>query len=227
MKNPIALSKKILLLCLLSIFLLTCKKDDSDLVCTDANTIKPAKDAIDYFYFKKGTWWLYKEDSTMITDSIWISRDSIYPENYTSLKQHCGCGTGKCSNHYLITFSNRIHNPSTGKPLNGIGIVTSFSSGEGDVLEGSDYCYLGSGIRIAYKTDKYRTPTDQGAILENIDSIKVSSHVFKDIIHQYYPSQNNIPDWLHEAWYARNMYLVKYRKYDGTNWSLINYHIVK
>ena len=227
MRETMAIFKKILFLSLVALFLLTCKKDDSNLVCSDANTIKPPKDALDYFYFKEGTWWLYQEDSTGLTDSVWVSHSTMNQENLTASKRACNCGHGSCTQHAIVTFSNRAHNANTDKPLNGIGIRSSFTLGLSDISEGSDFCFLGSGFRWWYKNYKAQSPTDQGAILENLDSIVVKGKIFKDIIHHYYPIQTNIPDWLHEAWYARNIYLVKYRKYDGTNWSLIDYHIVK
>ena len=220
--------KKILFLSLLFALLSTCKKSDFNLECTDANTVKSPKDALDYFYFKEGTWWLYREDSTGLTDSVWVSHSTMNSENPTSLKRACGCGHGKCVQNILIIFENRLHNSSLGEHLNGISIgPTNFDPTQGDVTEGSDYCFLGSGVRMSFLYSHFKSPTDQGSILENLDSIKVAGHFFKNIIHQYYPNQNNIPDWLHESWYARGIYLIKYKKYDGTNWSLIDYHIVK
>ena len=222
-----AIFKKILFLSLTSLFLLTCKKDDSDLVCTDANTIRSPQEALDYFYFKKGTWWLYQEDSTGLTDSIWVSEDLRNSDNLASLKYHCGCGYGKCVENIIITLENRIHNSSNGTFLIKMGPTSSLTLGNADIGEYSDFYFLASGRRLKYQNYHHTQQTDNGAVIEDIDSLNVKGQVFKNLVHLYYPNQNNIPDWLHEAWYAKNIYLVKYRRFDGTNWSLIDYHIVK
>ena len=163
----------------------------------------------------------------MISSASIVSTSICLRNNSSAYKRECKCGFGKCSQHLYIDFANKAYNPDNGKRFNGISIGSSLTYGDCAVYDGSDYCFVGSGVRMSYEGGKFKSPTDQGAILENLDSLVVKGKTFKDIIHHYYTFQTNIPDWLHEAWYARNMYLVKYRKYDGTNWSLIDYHIVK
>lgn len=207
------------------LFLSTCKKEEN-LVCTDANTNKPVQHAMDYFYFKKGTWWVYEKEGTLELDSIWIMNDTSYKENLVTQKRECKCGKGKCVISYSIKFANIQHKTNT-NPLYVIGISSTLFEDKTIIGEDEGISFLGSGFRVEYENYNYKSPTEQGAILETLDSILIKGNTFKDIFHQYYPFTDNIPDWLHEAWYAKNIYLVRYKKYDGTVWNLVRWHIEK
>src|SRR4051812_32716322 len=92
------------------ITLYTCR-NDNNLVCTDKNTVKLCQAAKDFFFFKKGSWWVYKEQLTGVTDSVWVSEDSDIKENESaSAKRACNCGWGKCDESLQVRFENKTYN---------------------------------------------------------------------------------------------------------------------
>ncbi len=53
-----------------------CKCKDNknpDTTCTEANTVKLPQDAIDRFFFKTGSYWIYKDSLSNLTDSFWLN----------------------------------------------------------------------------------------------------------------------------------------------------------
>lgn len=62
----------------------SCKdKNEPETVCTPANTVLVPQDMKARFFFKEGTYWIYKNLQTNETDSIWvwISYNDNYPAN--------------------------------------------------------------------------------------------------------------------------------------------------
>lgn len=53
---------------------------DEKTVCTAQNTVYVPKDMKDRFFFKEGSYWIYKNLATSETDSIWVW--SSYNDNY-------------------------------------------------------------------------------------------------------------------------------------------------
>ncbi|MDZ4758730.1 MAG: hypothetical protein SGJ10_11430 [Bacteroidota bacterium] len=50
--------------------------------CTQSNTVHVPQNAIDYFYFKEGSWWVYEDEATKEQDSVWVSysrKDTLSP----------------------------------------------------------------------------------------------------------------------------------------------------
>lgn len=205
----------------------TCRKEEN-LVCTDKNTVKIAQHAKDYFYFKEGTWWVYEEENSQIRDSIWLTDGSRHFENPWEYKKYCHCNKGKCIEAAYLTFENAQYNGSTGiECLYRYTITAGFTEGKAGVSGGNGTKYFNTyESRLRYENGLPASPTEAGGIVENLPSINIKGKEFKEIMHIYYP-QEGVQDWLQEAWYAKNIYLVKFRLNDNTTWNLVKYNIVK
>lgn len=203
-----------------------CKKEEN-LVCTDKNTVKINQHALDYFYFKEGTWWVYEEETTGEIDSIWVTGGSKYYHNPWELKKYSNCNRGKCVEVAFVQFESEEHNWSNNNDfLYRYRIEAGWENGESSVSAGSGAYFSSSNTRLTYKSNKPVSPTGAEAVVINLDSVFVKDQTFNDIMYMYYPPES-VGDWLQEAWYAKNIYLVKFKRSDSTTWSLVKYNIVK
>jgi hypothetical protein len=209
------------------LFLSTCKSEQ-DLVCTDQNTIKVSEPALDYFFFKEGTWWVYREINTNETDSVWVTRNSESRDNLYQLKADCHCGKGKCTQNIRYQIEDSAHNDknSTGF-LYGYLLGAFLAENKTDIEEvaGGSY-FFPNGVRMLYDEDLRKFVSASDFQVENLDSVTLNGVVYENVLHGFY-AKKSVPDWLNEGWYAPNLNLVKYTKSDGSTWELINYHIVK
>jgi hypothetical protein len=223
---------KPILSCLLLISFLglyTCR-NDQDLVCTDENTKKVCQAAKDFFYFKKGSWWVYKEQITGATDSVWVSEDSQMRDNPSnSAKRTCHCGWGECQESQVVKFESQKYNNTTNEYIFAYEIGAHLSDAKTEVDEGHgtmDYFYQ-EAVRVMF--DENCSPEDLDVDShhnEKLDSIEVAGTIYREIIHSFYTSASHNPDWLIEAWYAKKFHLVKFRDSKGT-WELEKCNIVQ
>jgi hypothetical protein len=199
-------------------------------VCTDENTIKVCQAARDFFYFKKGTWWVYKEQLTGATDSIWVSEDNVVVENGSnSAKRTCHCGWGKCQENIQVRFENKAHNKDSNENMYVYIIGTDLSDGITHVDEingASEYLFVQL-LRATFNEECHPISLNiDSRQNEKIDSINVLGVTYKEVIHSHYTSSSHSSDWLLEGWYAKNFHLVKFRDSKGT-WELEKCNIVQ
>lgn len=182
----------IILLALISLQQCQCKKNDSitpALQCTSSNSVLVPQDMKDRFYFKDGTYWVYKNINTNALDSMWvwqstISTSPVEPKIY-------GTGFNKC----YESFYFKIKNPTT---VNGDNYYSSITltifptKGQSDSeLFGIQDCLLAISPAVSYRI------INRGGVYENdigetmsmIDSIITGDNiVFKNILRLYYPT---------------------------------------
>ncbi|MGZ5280982.1 MAG: hypothetical protein ACXWEY_01780 [Bacteroidia bacterium] len=205
----------------------TCNKDEESF-CTDNRTTKILPHQKDFFYFKTGSWWVYEEEKTGEKDSIWIVLDTHerfrgHPEIMFSNR--------RCTEKFQIIFLNKKYNNLDSGAYIQLDIWSSFIRGEFDVMEGGKLSKGQYNTRISYRNSEYVKDwySDSNTYFEDITSIQVKGKIFNNILHidrdPMKPHEGY--DWLQEAWYAKDIYLVKFRKTDSTTWNLIKYNIVK
>ncbi|MGZ5245445.1 MAG: hypothetical protein ACXWD4_16100 [Bacteroidia bacterium] len=215
---------KLLVLLLPFLLFTTCDKKNY-FQCTSRNTTPILDHAMDYFFFKTGSWWVYEEESSGERDSVWVGLDGIKSDESTAAKRDCNCGGGRCTQEAWVSFYSKKHD---GNSIYGFRIYSDFEEdGVTDILESGRIYNNASGHRITYRGKEYNKQSPTYGTYEDLESITVKGKTYTDILHHYYTQQDNIPDWQHEAWYARNIYLVKFRLWDGTTWNLVKYNIVK
>jgi hypothetical protein len=206
--------------------LYTCRNDE-DLVCTDKNTYKIHPRALDFFFFKEGSWWVYEERTFGYRDSIWAARDqikSVNPPN--SGKRTCKCGWGHCVQEANTYFENEKFNlNTTGGFLFAYNLgVAPFDQSVEIIDDGGTY-FTSEYKRWVVKNGVITSGSDK-IQLEALDSILVNGTLYKDIIHTWYEDPGSANDWLLEAWYAKNFHLVKFRDSKGI-WELQKCNIIQ
>ena len=197
------------------------------ITCDSANTVLIPADMKSRFYFKEGTYWIYKNIDNGEIDSMWVWYSDIRI-NPTS-KKIFAYGWEKCYESFDIRIKNKSYykndeyytnygislHPNDGKDLN----KELFEIMEISPING----YRGD-FRIALRGNKYETQTDAEVLFE--DSIITNENlVFKNILNLKYPFPNTV-DIYSNMYYAKNIGLVKFvRSTDNSTWELISYKV--
>jgi len=111
----VVLAKTTILLCLLNLLFLinnSCRKKDT--------VYRISEEAKSWVYFKPGSWWLYKEDSTDIKDCVWVDRAGIYEsekwiDGKMVLKYEYGGTYFTCTDTSVQSLSFRLQAKNDGK----------------------------------------------------------------------------------------------------------------
>ena len=90
-----------------ALFFNTCKRDGLFFKCKPENTIKIPPHAMDFFYFKTGSWWVYECEQTGYRDSLYAINNFFVVENYKGAKKECNCAWGKCFQNGGVQFYSR------------------------------------------------------------------------------------------------------------------------
>lgn len=229
------MNKAIYILILLSLLNFSCHKEGLFFKCKPENTIKVPQHAMDFFYFKTGTWWVYECEQTGYRDSLYVKINVLDIEESKNKKKDCGCGWGKCfEDGGLKINSKQLDSTRSGAKI-GYNFnhydLGSFNKnpkyGTTEISEGYEDQTNLPGYRMNYEENTYYNPTGNGATLKEIDSITVKGNTFKNIMEYRYIGSGGYPDWYQVAWYGKNMHLVKYIKTDSTVWNLIKWNIVQ
>lgn len=215
MKQPLALLLIIILiLCLQS----SCKEEFE---CSSSNTVNIPQIMKDYFYYKEGTWWVYKNIKNNTYDSMWVSQNSS--NNYRGEGKEGFGSSDRCyeqTRSVISSFSNsdlmsfRISNIITDEkerfrfiifwrdPSNGLGkdFNLFFTNG---ILE---------------MVDPIRP-----LIVNTLDSINVQNNIFNSLIEV--DTRNFYYDNIKYRLFARNIGLIKYIDKDSNQWELIKHSI--
>lgn len=215
---------------------LTCHKENwGGPKCKESNTVKIPQHALDFFYFKVGSWWVYKCLQTGERDSVWVSEDALVADKYKANKQDCNCGWGDCY-QTAHTYFKSTKSENAGKILffdylfafSRIGVNENerlFEIRESFRLYSNSY----PGYKMQYDgNNKYIPASELNAEISNLKSLEILGVTHTDILKYSFPGNPNPPDWLYEAYYAKNIHLIKYRLHsDSSEWELENFNIVK
>ncbi|MBW7845603.1 MAG: hypothetical protein H3C45_08175 [Bacteroidia bacterium] len=193
--------------------------------CDSNNTVLIPEDMKARFYFKEGTYWIYKNINTGETDSmwVWLSQNKIEPTN-PKISQK---GLNKCYEWFSFQTRNKLYineyysNISSGsRPKDG----NNLNDEHIYIKEFSPLNNYRGDFRIEIKGSTYETQTDAEILFE--DSILTEENlIYKNILNLKYPSTNT-NDIYSDMYYAKNIGLVKFvRSNDNSTWELIRYKI--
>lgn len=215
----------LLLTGLLFPFLQGCGANDTpNYECTPDITIPFPQDALDRFYFKSGTWWVYEEiNNPGMEDSVWV----IMNQKNTSSPDESVFGqinTQKCyDNHITSTKSARFGEikcwMQIKDPYDGFDYSKEFF----EIIEqpkGSEPIY-----RLTLEGKNYKNENSYGDKISLIDSISTQLYTHYNALH--FEKTQSLFDYLQEAWYIKNIGLVKFERVDGSEWELVRYSIVQ
>ena len=217
---------KLICAAMISLIAFGCNRLDTSLKCSDANTIKLPKDMLDFFYFKRGTYWVYQKDSTDQIDSVWVVDDNMGTEDPKSAKQDCGCGQGKC-----YQTAGCVFNSTESVKANRNMLIYKF------FYSAIDPQHLSSNISETYfnGTEEYAAYhyynndtillPNSHCVANKIHSYTNGNKIYNDCLYIKY--DNTVFNWNKEIIYSRNIGMIKYIKGDNTTWQLVRYKIVK
>ncbi len=193
--------------------------------CDSANTVLIPADMKARFYFKEGTYWVYKNIDNSEIDSMWVWDgeniiSTVNPKWYTM-------GLNKCYESFSYLVKNKIFDGNN--YYSGIGITIHPEDGLirpnelFEITETSPLNNFRGDFRIQIRGNTYQTQTEAEILFED-SIITVDNIKFKDILNLKYPSITN--DIYSNMYYAMNIGLVKFiRSNDNSTWELIRYNV--
>jgi hypothetical protein len=194
--------------------------------CDSANTVLIPADMKARFYFKEGTYWIFKNIESGEIDSIWvyISNNGIGP---ISKKIHA-YGWNKCYESFIYEMHNKTYSQNNYYVNFGISLFPKDGNNLNNELFGIQQLspmnnYKGS-YHIYIEGEKYSN--EQGADINFMDSIVTDENItYKNILNIYYPNGTS-NDIYSNMYYAKNIGLVKFiRSNDNSTWELIRYNV--
>jgi hypothetical protein len=191
--------------------------------CTEENTVKFPQDALDRFYFKEGSYWVYTDSATSTQyDSVWVYHNTW---NSTSKKED-GHYKNKCYEfgYSLIKTLSGLHYNQGLLPVFSIDDKLIDYSNEQFRIELSDILSgTASLTRFYFNGNNYDTRFTGEVSFK--DSLEVNSTIYNDILKIHYADQHS--DFLNDGYWARNIGLIKYTDFNGTVWELTNYNAIQ
>ena len=198
------------------------KNEEQPALCTAENTIPFPEDALDRFYFKTGTYWVYKELSTGNQDTIRV-KETIKNTDPVNEKVFGEYKTEKCYELYTMTIQSDLY----GKYLRHLELLLPY--------DGFDYDKESFRIteiwaqEFSYKADitgnVYRELNGDGNSVTLLDSLVTPDTTYKNVL--FIKKKDGHWDYLDEAWYVKGPGLVKYKRKDGTEWELVKSEIIQ
>ena len=216
---------KLICAAMISLIAFGCNRLDTSLKCSDANTIKLPKDMLDFFYFKRGTYWVYQKDSTDQIDSVWVVDDNMGTEDPKSAKQDCGCGQGKCYQTAGCVF-NSTESVKANRTLLKYEFFYNIIDLKGLQSNVSETYWDGARNYATYiYSNNGKFIPNPNCTESDINFITIKGFQFNDCMQLQY--DKNRLNWYKNIIYSRNIGMIKYLKYDNTTWQLVRYKIVK
>jgi hypothetical protein len=194
----------------------SCKRpDDKKLDCNN-NTMQLPQMAKDYFLFKDGSYWLYKNTITQEKDSFYVIDFRDFTGNNNIFKY--GNNLNKCYEGYdYKLFSIKF------KRLD-IGIGPLEPDNNTPFKNQTFFLTQTSFQKITFIGDSLlRSDFVLGSTINLLDSLGVSGKFYYNIISQ--TNTNLGIDYAKVSYYAKNIGLIKFTTNDNQTYELIKYHI--
>ena len=201
----------------------SCKRpDDKKLDCNN-NTMQLPQMAKDYFLFKDGSYWVYKNTITQQQDSFYVTDFKNLTGDNTQYKY--GNTLKRCYEMYeykmkgnLIGGMKCVSYPNF--PNNDLQFATQtfFIDEYNNKITGQQYSkftFIGDSL--------LRSDFVLGSTINLLDSLGVSGKFYYNIISQR--NANLGIDYAKVSYYAKNIGLIKFTTNDNQTYELIKYHI--
>lgn len=207
----------ILLLFISSIAFSSCKEKFE---CNANNNVPIPQIMKDYFHYKEGTWWVYKNVKNNTYDSMWVFQSS---SNYYQGDGKEGFGsTDKCYEHAVIGINNKktkdfmrwdLANISTDEKSRFI-----FSISWRDTSTTAN-----KGIDLRFTNGILENEPLHPVKYNLLDSVVIQNIKYKELMERN--SYNYFYDNIKYRLFAKNIGLVKYVDRDSNQWELLKYNI--
>jgi len=191
-----------------------------EIECSTSNAVKIPQVMKDYFYYKEGTWWVYKNIKNSTYDSLWVSNVNIY-NNRGKGKE----GFGNPDNCY-----ERI---VMGIEQSGGDSVTEFftrSLSNFVVNNNNQFAFGVSGRDIPTTVEWNLILFYTNNQLETFNPVRNTSSIYIDSASVQGKTYNNPievtgSNHIHYWLFSKHIGLIKYIDLDSNQWELIRYNI--
>ena len=197
------------------------KSEPSPISCTN-NTMPLPQMAKDYFLFKDGSYWVYKNTITQQQDSFYVSDFKNLTGDNSQYKY--GNKLKRCYEFYSYKLSTTI-----GITI-GIGILPSFPNNDLSFQNQPFFINETNSItgqlypKAEFVGDSlYRTNYVLDGIVMIIDTIEIDTQTFNNVL--YFNNPNGGINYVTDSYYAKNIGLIKFTTNDNQTYELIKYHI--
>jgi hypothetical protein len=179
--------------------------------CNPNNTVLIPQIMKDFFFFKEGTWWVYKNVKNNAFDSLWIRETS-----YRTERGGDGFGSKeKCFQNAKVIISD--------KKNSGLFFQISNTSTDGDRYHFSSF-NEGKDVSFTFLSGELETTFNpRPYYIKKIDSICIQNKTYNDLIEVN--SINLLYDKIINRIYGNHVGLIKYIDRDSNQWELFKYHI--
>lgn len=202
------------------------KTDEPQTHCDSSNTAYIPTDARTRFFFKAGTYWIYKNNAnneldTIVVENWYHTIEPPLPAQYGNAYKN------KCYERAAYrTISNKY-----GWMNVRIDFSRAFTQVDSTV---ENYYITESSQNILYFTT-YRWEYKGGLMIDSLtpglkvrlNSLEINNKTYTDIIYYKFKPGFEASDYLNEAWYANKIGLIKLVRKDGTTWELIHSNIIQ
>ena len=189
--------------------------------CNTSNNVPIPQIMKDYFYYKAGTWWVYKNVKNNTYDSLWVSQSSS--NNYRGEGGEGFGSTEKCYEHTVMGIDNINTKGIMRWDL--ANIITDQRLRFAFAIYWRDSITTQNKSLNIYYTDGQFEKQDllYPIFISFIDTSTIQN---KQYIKAIEINTNNYGyDNLRYRLFAKNIGLIKYIDRDSNQWELIKYHI--
>lgn len=168
-------------------------------------------DFLQYVYFKKGSYWIYKNENNELLDSCTL----IYPPNVTPVKpEGLGYNYEEITTFFISKFLS--YSKISAQPYYDVSLFEEIGG------------YSPISIRTSMAVGQKYTYNE--SVIEQIasyDSIMINDSIFKNVIQTRVALNDSI---LYSYFFAKNIGLIKFEKRylnTDTTWSLLRWHTIQ
>lgn len=184
--------------------------------------------AYDYFVFKPGSYWVYKEESSGAIDSVWVI--GIHEEDYWAYRE---LGTKDCPCFKSIGITHRHSFINNLDEHLGISAIISknntINASEVSINGTFDSTYLDE-IRFhdVFDPSRYNTTTGKGlGRVTMLDSFTTNNQTYYQVFKLKYPKYYRTVDWVVELYQAKHIGVIQFTDYQYRTWELIRYKVLQ
>ncbi len=197
----------------------SCLRKEDKTVCGSGNSVLLPKDAVDRFFFRDSSYWVYQDSLSGQLDSIWVYKSDLPIINMEKARPF---SKGKCyqagitfyhstwSNDYEISIDPQTSELGTEYKDESFNIYTTKKNYYSDfaLMNGNNY------INFDPET----------GLIDSVSLLKVKGVEFNDILRKNNET-NTQQDLYYISYYVKNIGMVKFIRNDKSVWELLRYKV--
>jgi hypothetical protein len=204
------------------LFLGSCQDDCPNITCTESNTVIAPSAIKDYFVFKKGSYWIYRNTVTSERDCVYVHefRRQVYQPSDNEV----------CVSKCYEDFFQSVYSVKYGRSnlqVRALPRESKDSNQEIFCVNETDYSVdvHYPVIRFYSIGTSYHNLLSSGAEWTYLDSMMINGKTYYNVQKFQYGSTFDKDDYLRSASYAKHTGMIRFKRKDGTEWELVEYYI--